>query len=456
MANRLSVLFGKILSNSNINIPIWENPLTSCGVSAIMGTNQSQIRIGDMEFMIQRKEYLNRLIAWKDEQVIKVVTGIRRCGKSTLLDLYKEYLSTCGANSEQIVTVNFEELENEWLLDYKVLYDYLVKKLQKGKMTYIFLDEIQKVDDFEKVVDSLYVKKNVDIYITGSNSYLLSSELSTLLSGRYVEIKMLPFSFKEYLLSNDSADKELLFAEYLKNGSFPYVATMSGTDEKVNAYLEGIYNTVIVKDIEERQNRKEKEVGKRKITDIALLKNISKYLASIIGSPVSIKGIADYIVSSGRKVSQNTVDDYIEALTEAFVFYSVDRFDISGKQLLKQNGKYYIVDLGLRRYLLQKRNYDLGFSIENVVYLELLRRGYTVNIGKVGNREVDFVAKLGDNTEYIQVSASLTEQSTFDREMASLRAIKDNYPKTILTLDKFTLGNYEGIEVKNVIDWLLD
>lgn len=406
--------------------------------------------------MIQRKEYLNRLIAWKDEQVIKVVTGIRRCGKSTLLDLYKEYLETCGVNPEQIVTVNFEELENEWLLDYKVLYDYLVKKLQKEKTTYIFLDEIQKVDGFEKVVDSLYVKKNVDVYITGSNSYLLSSELSTLLSGRYVEIKMLPFSFKEYLLSNDGADKELLFAEYLKNGSFPYVATMSDVGEKVNAYLEGIYNTVIVKDIEERQNRKEKEVGKRKITDIALLKNISKYLASIIGSPVSIKGIADYIASSGRKVSQNTVDDYIEALTEAFVFYSVDRFDISGKQLLKQNGKYYIVDLGLRRYLLPKRNYDLGFSIENVVYLELLRRGYTVNIGKVGNQEVDFVAKLGDNTEYIQVSASLTEQSTFDREMASLRAIKDNYPKTILTLDKFTLGNYEGIEVKNVIDWLLD
>lgn len=273
--------------------------------------------------MIQRKEYLDRLIAWKDEQVIKVVTGIRRCGKSTLLDLYKEYLETCGVNPEQIVTVNFEELENEWLLDYKVLYDYLVKKLQKEKITYIFLDEIQKVDGFEKVVDSLYVKENVDVYITGSNSYLLSSELSTLLSGRYVEIKMLPFSFKEYLLSNDGTDKELLFAEYLKNGSFPYVATMSGVGEKVNAYLEGIYNTVIVKDIEERQNRKEKETGKRKITDIALLKNISKYLASIIGSPVSIKGIADYIVSSGRKVSQNTVDDYIEALTEAFVFYSV-------------------------------------------------------------------------------------------------------------------------------------
>lgn len=231
---------------------------------------------------------------------------------------------------------------------------------------------------------------------------------------------------------------------------------MFGADEKVNTYLEGIYNTVIVKDIEERQNKKEKEVEKRKIKDIALLKNISKYLVSIIGSPVSIKGIADYIASSGRKVSQNKVSDYIEALQEAFAFYSVDRFDISDKQLLKQNGKYYIVDLGLRRYLLPKRNYDIRFSIKNIVYLELLRRGDTINIGKIGNREVDFIAKRGDNIEYIQVSASLLEESTFDREMASLRTIKDNYRKTILTLDKYSLGNYEGIEVKNVIDWLLD
>ncbi len=405
--------------------------------------------------MIERKEYLDKLIAWKDEQVIKVVSGIRRCGKSTLLELYKDYLKKNGVNDAQIVSVNFEELENEWLLDYTALYKYLIQKLQKGQMTYFFLDEIQKVSGFEKVVDSLYVKQDVDLYITGSNSYLLSSELATLLSGRYVEIKMLPFSFKEYAQTRAESDLENVFAEYMQNGSFPYVTTISDAKEKVGTYIEGIYNTVVVKDIEERQNRKEKSGSNRNVNDIALLRNIAKYLASVIGSPVSVKGITDYIVSSGRKVSQNTVGDYIEALTEAFIFYPVERYDISGKQLLKQNGKFYIVDLGLRRYLLQKRSYDLGYSIENIVYLELIRRGYTVSVGKVGNLEVDFVAKKGDKVEYIQVSASLTDQTTFDREMSSLVKIKDNYPKMILTLDKFTLGNYEGIEVKNVIDWLL-
>ena len=406
--------------------------------------------------MIERKEYLKKLIAWKDKQVIKVVTGIRRCGKSTLLDLYKEYLLKNDVSSEQIVSVNFEELENERLLDYKILYDYLIEKLQKDKITYIFLDEIQKVDGFEKVVDSLYVKKNVDIYITGSNSYLLSSELSTLLSGRYVEIKMLPFSFKEYVQTKSDADKEKLLAEYMKNGAFPYISTIPDSGELTETYIEGIYNTVIVKDIEERQNRKEKDGVKRKINDVALLKNIAKYLASVIGSPVSVKSITDYIISSGRKVSQNTIDDYIEALTEAFIFYPAERFDVSGKQILKQNGKYYIVDLGLRRYLLPKRNFDLGYSLENLVYLELLRRGFTVYVGKIGVQEVDFVAKKGGVTQYIQVSASLLEQSTFEREISSLKMIKNNFPKIILTLDKFTLGNYEGIEVKNVIDWLLD
>ena len=405
--------------------------------------------------MVQRKEYLDKLISWKDEQVIKVVTGIRRCGKSTLLELYREYLRRSGVSDKQIVTVNFEDLENEWLLDYKVLYDYLVKQLCSGEKTYIFLDEVQKVDGFEKVVDSIYIKKDVDVYITGSNSYLLSGELATMLSGRYVEIKMLPFSFKEYTEARAGSDKEKLLAEYMKNGSFPYVAIMPNSATKVDMYIEGIYNTVIVKDIEERQARKEKDPSKRRITDIALLKNIAKYLASVIGSPVSVKSIADYIASSGRKVSQNTVDDYLEALTEAFIFYPVERYDISGKQLLKQNGKYYVVDLGLRRYLLPKREYDLGYSLENLVYLELLRRGYHVTIGKVGTLEVDFVARKDDVTQYFQVSASLTDKKTFDREMASLRAIKDNYPKTILTLDKFTLGNYEGIEVKSVIDWLL-
>ena len=405
--------------------------------------------------MIERKNYLEKLIAWKDEKVIKVVTGIRRCGKSTLLDLYKEYLKKNGAEDGQIVAVNFEDLENEALQDYKVLYAYLSGSLCRGKMTYIFLDEIQKVEGFEKVVDSLYIKENVDVYITGSNSWLLSGELATLLSGRYIEIKMLPFSFAEFYASRGGGDADRLFADYMANGSFPYIATMDRTKEKIDMYLEGIYNTVIVKDIEERQNRKENDPNRRKVSDISLLKNISKFLANSIGSPISVKRIADYITSSGRKVSQNTIDGYIEALVQAYVFYQAERYDVEGKQLLKQNGKFYIVDLGLRRYLLPKREYDLGYSLENVVYLELLRRGYEVHVGKMGQTEVDFVAKKDDVISYYQVTASLTEQTTFEREMKPLKKINDNYPKKILTLDRFTLGNYEGIEVQNAVDWLL-
>lgn len=405
--------------------------------------------------MIERKNYLEKLIAWKDEKVIKVVTGIRRCGKSTLLDLYKEYLKKNGAEDGQIVAVNFEDLENEALQDYKALYAYLSGSLRRGKMTYIFLDEIQKVEGFEKVVDSLYIKENVDVYITGSNSWLLSGELATLLSGRYIEIKMLPFSFAEFYASRGGGDADRLFADYMANGSFPYIATMDRTKEKIDMYLEGIYNTVIVKDIEERQNRKENVPNRRKVSDISLLKNISKFLANSIGSPISVKRIADYITSSGRKVSQNTIDGYIEALVQAYVFYQAERYDIEGKQLLKQNGKFYIVDLGLRRYLLPKREYDLGYSLENVVYLELLRRGYEVHVGKMGQTEVDFVAKKDDVISYYQITASLMEQTTFEREIKPLKRINDNYPKRILTLERFTLGNYEGIEVLNAVDWLL-
>ena len=405
--------------------------------------------------MIERKNYLEKLIAWKDEKVIKVVTGIRRCGKSTLLDLYKEYLKKNGAEDGQIVAVNFEDLENEALQDYKALYAYLSGSLRRGKMTYIFLDEIQKVEGFEKVVDSLYIKENVDVYITGSNSWLLSGELATLLSGRYIEIKMLPFSFAEFYASRGGGDADRLFADYMANGSLPYIATMDRTKEKIDMYLEGIYNTVIVKDIEERQNRKENDPNRRKVSDISLLKNISKFLANSIGSPISVKRIADYITSSGRKVSQNTIDGYIEALVQAYVFYQAERYDVEGKQLLKQNGKFYIVDLGLRRYLLPKREYDLGYSLENMVYLELLRRGYEVHVGKMGQTEVDFVAKKDDVISYYQITASLMEQTTFEREIKPLKRINDNYPKRILTLERFTLGNYEGIEVLNAVDWLL-
>ena len=405
--------------------------------------------------MVRRTAYLERLASWKDEQVIKVVTGIRRCGKSTLLKQYQELLREQGVGEEQIISINFEELEYEPLLEYHALYQYVKERLCPGKMTYIFLDEIQKVAGFQKVVDSLYVKENTDLYITGSNAYLLSGDLATLLTGRYVELSMLPLSFREYTeaagIRGDAA-----FAEYLKYGGLPYVASMEKTEEKVGTYLEGIYNTVIVKDIEDRQSRKESDPDKRKVTDITLLKTIARYLAGVIGSQVSVKSVADYLTSSGRKVSPNTVDDYMEALAESFIFYPVERFDIAGKQVLKTNQKWYMVDLGLRGHILPRRNYDLGFSLENVVYLELLRRGYRVNIGKIHSGEVDFVAQKQGTLTYFQVTADMTAQETFEREMRPLRTIRDNYPKMVLTLDRYTPGDYEGIRVFQVTDWLLE
>ena len=404
--------------------------------------------------MVQRKEYLDQLINWRDEQVIKVVTGIRRCGKSTLLLQFQQWLKENGVTDEQIVSVNFDELEYEELLDYKKLYQYLKERLVSGKTTYIFLDEIQKVSSFEKVVDSLYVKPNVDLYITGSNAYMLSGDLATLLTGRYVEIKMLPLSFGEFL-SMTGLEPEQGFPEYLRSGGMPYIATMNRTDEKVSTYLEGIYNPVIVKDIEDRQARKESDPSKRKITDIALLKTIAKYLASVIGNPVSVRSITDYLISNGRKISPNTVNDYVEALTESFIFYPAERFDIVGKQLLKANRKMYIVDLGLRNHILPRRSYDLGFSLENMVYFELLRRGYKVTIGRVGNTEVDFVAEKQGAYEYFQVTADMTAKETFDREIRPLENIRDNYEKTILTMDRLTPGNYNGIQVRYLLDWLI-
>mgnify|MGYP000454864910 FL=1 len=405
--------------------------------------------------MVIRKAYLEQLKSWKDEMVVKVVTGIRRCGKSTLLMQYQDYLRENGVAENQIISINFEELEYEHLLDYRALYGYIKERLCADKMTYIFLDEIQKVPDFQKVVDSLYVKKNTDAYITGSNAYMLSGDLATLLTGRYVEISMLPLSFKEYL-DITGGNPETAFADYMRNGALPYIAVMDKTQEKVDTYLEGIYNTVIVKDIEERQSRKESDPGKRKVNDIALLKSIARFLASSIGSPISIKSVTDYLISSGRRVSSNTVSDYMEALAESYVFYPAERFDVVGKQLLKSNKKWYMVDLGLRNHILPRRNYDLGFSIENIVFFELLHRGYQVNIGKYENAEIDFVAQKQGVLTYFQVTADMTAQPTFDREMSSFYRMKDNYEKIVLTLDRFTLGNYEGIKVINVLDWLMD
>ena len=405
--------------------------------------------------MVERKEYLDQLWAWKDEQQIKVVTGIRRCGKSVLLEQYQQRLSAEGVAPEQIISINFENLDYEPLKDYMELYRYLKERLCTDKMTYIFLDEVQEVPSFEKVVDSLSIKDQVDIYITGSNAYMLSSELATLLSGRYTEIKMLPFSFREYI-AETGLPKEEAFAEFMKTGGIPYVAAMNRTDEKVDQYLEGIYNTVIVKDIEQRQLRKEKEGNTRKITDIALLKNIARYLASVIGSPVSMKSITNYLTSSGRKISQNTVSDYVDALKESFIFYSVERFDIVGKQLLKINNKLYMVDMGIRNHILPRKRYDLGFTIENIVFLELMRKGYKINIGKYGATEVDFVVQKEGVLTYYQVTADMTAKETFEREMKPLRSIPDNYEKVVLTLDHFSLGNYDGIKIVNVIDWLLE
>lgn len=405
--------------------------------------------------MVERKEYLDQLWAWKDEQQIKVVTGIRRCGKSVLLEQYQQKLLAEGVAPEQIISINFENLDYEPLKDYMELYRYLKERLCTDKMTYIFLDEVQEVPSFEKVVDSLSIKDQVDIYITGSNAYMLSSELATLLSGRYTEIKMLPFSFREYI-AETGLPKEEAFAEFMKTGGIPYVAAMNRTDEKVDQYLEGIYNTVIVRDIEQRQLRKEKEGNTRKITDIALLKNIARYLASVIGSPVSMKSITNYLTSSGRKISQNTVSDYVDALKESFIFYSVERFDIVGKQLLKINNKLYMVDMGIRNHILPRKRYDLGFTIENIVFLELMRKGYKINIGKYGATEVDFVVQKEGVLTYYQVTADMTAKETFEREMKPLRSIPDNYEKVVLTLDHFSLGNYDGIKIVNVIDWLLE
>ena len=404
--------------------------------------------------MVNRDEYLEKLKQWRNEKIIKVVTGIRRCGKSTLLEQYRNHLLETNVNENQIIAINFEDMAYDDLLDYKKLYAYLCERLSSDKMTYIFLDEIQKVECFEKVVDSLYIKDNTDIYITGSNAFMLSGELATLLSGRYIEIKMLPLSFKEYAkLQKTTRSNDELFTEYMADGGFPYIATMDRNKEKIDTYLEGIYNTIIIKDIEERQVRKGTE--KRKVTDLSLLKNISRFLSGSVGNLISIKSVSDYIVSTGRKVSPNTVADYIDVLTEAFIFYPVERFDIQGKQLLQQNQKYYIADTGLRRYMLPKKSYDIGFTLENIIYLELCRRGYKVYVGKNGVKEVDFVAKKNDVIEYFQVTASMIDEKTFNREITPLNNIRDHYLKTILTLDRFSPGNYNGIIVENAVDWLM-
>lgn len=405
--------------------------------------------------MIERKEYLDQLELWKDKQIIKVITGIRRCGKSTLLEQFQRKLRNSGIAEEQIISINFEDMQFEKLLDYQNLYYYIQDRIMEDTKMYIFLDEVQKVDQYENVVDSLFLNDSIDVYITGSNSYLFSGQLATNLRGRYIELSILPLSFKEYY-DYKGGDRSRVFASYMKTGGFPYLLNIDESTEQINMYVEGIYNTVLLKDIEERLNRKQTSNRNSSFTDVALLKAISKYLASVIGSSTSIRGITNYLISNERKVSPNTVSDYITSLCESYLYYPVEPMDISGKEVLKSNKKYYIVDLGIRNYVLPKKKYDLGFSIENIVYFELHRRGYEIYVGKNKSLEVDFIARKHNEYMYVQVTASMMEESTFEREMKPLREIKDNYKKIVLTLDEFTTGDYEGIKVINVIDWLLD
>lgn len=396
--------------------------------------------------LIQRKEYLNRLIALKDKQIIKVITGVRRCGKSKLLELYQEWLIEHGAEEKQIVSINFEDMDFEELTDYKKLYAYLKTHLVEGKMTYIFLDEVQNVEKYQKVVDSLYIKDNVDMYITGSNAYMLSSEIATLISGRYMEIEMLPFSFKEYMISTGSMnDRGTKYTDYLQNSSFPYTLELKDQPDEIRNYLEGLYNTIVVKDILKR----------KKITDPMMLRSVLKFVFDNIGSPLSSKKIADTMTSAGRKVDSRTIEKYLEALTESYIVYQAKRYNIKGKEHLKTLEKYYVVDIGFRYMLLGSRQMDAGHILENVVYLELIRRGYDVYVGKVDEFEVDFVAENRKGTTYFQVALSVRDEKTLERELRPLQAIKDHYPKVLLTMDDDPEVHYNGIRRINARDWLL-
>ena len=392
--------------------------------------------------LIQREEYLNKLIALKDKKIIKVVTGVRRCGKSKLLEMYRKWLLEQGVEEERIVSINFEDLDFEDLTDYKKLHTYLKEHLVKDNMTYIFLDEIQNVEQFPKVVDSLYIKDNVDIYITGSNAHMLSSEIATLLSGRYIQIEMLPLSFKEYMISTGSMnDRGIKYVDYLQNSSFPYTLELEGKSDEIRSYLEGLYNTIVVKDI----------INHSKISEPRMLKSILKFIFDNIGNPLSSKKIADTMTSSGRRIDTRTVEKYLNALTESYIIYQAKRYNIKGKQYLKTLEKYYVVDIGLRLMLFGSKQIDAG----RILYLELLRRGYDVYVGKVDEFEVDFVAQNGKGTTYFQVALSVRDEKTLERELRSLRAIKDHYPKILLTMDDDPEVHYDGIRRINARDWLL-
>lgn len=399
--------------------------------------------------MIIREKYLNKMISLKDTEFIKVITGVRRSGKSTLMLMFKDYLLNNGVKEENIIHINFESAIFDEIKNYKDLYNYVKKHIKKDKI-YVLLDEIQNVESWEKAINSFKVDFNIDIYITGSNAYLLSSELSTLLSGRYIEIKMYPLSFKEFLIFNNynTDNIEDKFNEYLKYGGLPAITLIKNNDELVISYLNDIYNTIVKKDIIDRNN----------IKDTALLENIIKYLVNNIGCTISASKISNYLNSNKitEKSNHQTIDNYLNMLEKSYIIYKADRTDIKNKTLLKTLGKYYVSDTGIKNIISGYRNIDEGHLLENIVYLELLRRGYRVNIGKTNNYEVDFVAENPNQIKYYQVTKTLLNDEVKTRELRSLESIEDNYEKIILTMDKSINNDYNGIKIINIIDFLLE
>ena len=394
--------------------------------------------------MIERKEYLEKLKKWKDKDLIKVITGIRRCGKSTLFELYIDYLKSIGIEDNHIISVNLENPDNEFDT-YKELYKYVKEQIKDKKQYYVFLDEVQEVSDFQKAVDGLYIMKNVDVYITGSNAYLLSGELAALLTGRYIEIKMYPLSFKEYLNYYKKDADEKMYLNYINRSSFPYALKLEEESE-IDDYLDALYNTIIVKDIGLR----------KKMADTTMLRTVARFMFNNIGNCLSIKKIADTLTSDGRSISVHTVESYLESLVESYVFNKVSRFDIKGKQYLQSGEKYYATDVTMRYALLGRRNIDVGHILENIVYLELIRRGYKVYIGKAGEKEIDFVAENKEGFTYFQVAYTTREKATLERELTPLQDINDHYPKYILTMDMDPIADYDGIKKVNVLDLLLE
>lgn len=402
--------------------------------------------------VINRPEYLNTLINSKDKQIIKVVSGIRRCGKSTIMDIYRRWLLDQGVDAQRIIYINFEEIDFEHLNNYRLLYDYITPLLISDEMNYVFLDEIQHVSQFEKAVDSLFIKNNVDLYITGSNAYFMSGELATLLTGRYIEVKMLPLSFAEYCegLAIFAPEKRLSKAEkyalYISESAFPYTLQLTGRQKEIRNYLEGLYNSIILKDV----------VSRHKVSDVMMLESVVRFVFHNIGNLLSTSKIANTMTSNGRKIDQKTVEKYLKGLTDSLMVYQSNRYNIKGKQYLATLEKYYLADIGMRKFIIGASDGDQGHILENVVYLELLRRGNEVYTGHLNDGEIDFVTRNEDGITYYQVAASVLDKNTLQRELASFYKINDHYSKILLTLDEAGTGTLDnGIKHLNALDWLL-